>query len=304
MERPIAGVSALIMGAAAIGFGLTGCSAAPRDVVIGLPSVSTPVASAPVSLDNAINEAIANELAQVSVSQSVATESASVAADLNALTSAGSLNRSELIAALVATSAKQIAKREGVVASLIADVRSDKYLNGVDPAGRSLGQSLIAILDGVNAQLQALSDRIASDQLADQLRSDVLSIGPSTRVYGVFVPMTHLAVAAGDELYELNALANQEQPLASQVAAHAASDPNHQRELATLNDLSASITAARRTAGNAAEAVMAMTPSEYPANKSTIVAARSALVQLRSPLGRLGEANGDVNVLLALLSNA
>ena len=304
MERPIARVGALLVGATCVGFVLAGCSPATQDTVIGVPSASTPVAAAEVSLDNAVNEAIANELSQVSVSQSVASESASVQADLNALNSAGSLVRSELVAALVATSAKQIAKREGLLDSLIADVRADKYLSGVDPAGRSLGQSLLAILDGINTQLQALSNKIASDQLADELRTDVLSIGPSTRVYGVFEPMTHLAIAAGDELYELNALAAQEQPLAAEVAANAATDPQHSREVATLSDLSASIAAARQAADSAVEAVLGMTPSEYPANKSTIIAARSALIQLRSPLGRLGEANGDVNVLVALLANA
>ena len=53
-----------------------------------------------------------------------------------------------------------------IVNALIADVQADKYLSGIDVSGRSLSQSLISILDGVNGQLrdarQARSPRTSS----------------------------------------------------------------------------------------------------------------------------------------------
>jgi hypothetical protein len=301
MKRPVAGVSALTAGATVIGFLLAGCSAR-SGVVIGVPNTAPTVAPVPSSLDNAINQAITNELYQVNVNQSTATESASLAAELNALNSDRSLVRSEAIAALVATGAKQIARREGSIAKLIAEVEADKYLGGVDVAGRSLSRSLVSILGGVRSQLAALANKIATDQLADELRTDILSIGTSTRIYGVFEPMIHLAIAAGDELSELSVLAGQEQQLSAEVASGQGTDTHYTAEAATLRDLAASISSGRAIVDSAVGAALSMTPSEYPANKATIVAVRSALIEMRSPLGKIGRAAADVNLIIEFLA--
>ncbi|MGA7988194.1 MAG: hypothetical protein WCB51_07330 [Candidatus Dormiibacterota bacterium] len=301
MGRPSGGVAALITGATAFTFLLSGCSS-NNGMVIGVPNVSPAATPTSSTVFNEINQAIESEIAQVSVSGEAGGESATVVAELNALNSMRSLIHSEALSALVATADKQITKRVVYVNSLIADVQADRYLSGIDVSGRSLSQSLISVLAGINSQLEALASTIASDQLADQLRTDVLSIGPSSRIYGVYEPMAHLAIAGGDELAELNTLAGQESQLRAEVASGQGTDANYASEAALLGDMSAAIATGRATAGADIEEVMRMTPGEYPANKTTVTAVRSALIQLRSPLGAIGKATADSNKILELIA--
>jgi hypothetical protein len=292
----------LIASATAIGFLLAGCSSGTT-AVIGVPSSASPVNEQPVnSIDTAINLAIVAELAQATQTASDGSP-ALVQVELNALTSTKALAQYEAFSALQAIAANQIAKREGLVNALIADVKGNKYLSGIEPAGRSLSGSLLSILGGVDGRLSALAVKIATDSLPDVLRSDVVGIGPSSRVAGVYEPMTHLAIAGGDELYELGLLSSQQQKLAGEVATGLGSDPNYAQEAPRLSDLATSIASARATINAALGAVMSLSPGGYPANKATIVSVRTALIQLRTPLGKIGEANADANAIVDLLAS-
>ncbi|HUZ70774.1 MAG TPA: hypothetical protein VMU65_13780 [Candidatus Saccharimonadales bacterium] len=301
MGRPIGGVAALIAGATAVGLLLSGCSSS-TGMVIGVPNVVPPATPTPGTLFNAISQAVENEISQVNAAGDPAGESATVVAELNALNNIRSLYHAQALEALLATANKQITKRVAYVNALIADVAADKYLSGIDVSGRSLTQSVISLLNGVNTQLEALASKIVSDQLADQLRTDVLSIGPSSRIYGVYEPMTHLVIAAGDELDELNTLAGQESQLQAQVATGQGTDANYSSEAAALRDLSSSIAAGRAVLGTDISEVLRMTPSNYPANKTTVTAVRSAVIQLRSPQGEIGKATADSSKILELIA--
>jgi hypothetical protein len=290
----------MVFGATVAGMLLAGCSPSTT-AVIGVPPSSSPVNEQPVnSIDAAVNAVIASQLAQANENQSDG-QPAQAQVELDALTSVNALIRAEAFTSLQATGAKEIAKREGIINTLVSAVQANKYLNGVDPAGRSLSASLLSILSGVESQLQALGAQIASDLLPNVLRSDVLSIATSTRVGGIYDPMTHLAIAGGDELYELGLLSNQEQQLAGEVAAQTGG-PNYAAETERLNDLESSITSARATIDSALAAVMSLSPASYPGSTTTIVNVRSALIQLRSPLGKIGEANADANEIVDLLN--
>ena len=289
-----------VFGATVAGILLAGCSPSTT-AVIGVPPSARPVNELPVnSIDAAVNAVIASQLAQANENQSDG-QPAQAQVELDALTSVNALIRAEAFTGLQATGAKEIAKREGIISTLASAVQANKYLNGVDPAGRSLSASLLSILSGVESHLQALGAQIASDLLPNGLRSDVLSIATSTRVGGIYDPMTHLAIAGGDELYELGVLSSQEQQLAREVAAQTG-DPNYAPEMERLNDLKSSITSARATIDSALAAVMSLTPASYPGSTTTIVNVRSALIQLRSPLGDIGEANADANEIVDLLN--
>lgn len=301
MGRLIGGVSALIAGATAIGFLLSGCSSS-TGMVIGVPNVSAAPTATPSSVFDALNQAIENEISQVSVSEDTASESATVAAELNALSSVRGLDHAEALDTLVTSADKQITKRVEYVNGMIADVQADRYLSGIAVSGRSLSQSLIAILDSVNSQLDELATKIGSDQLADQLRTDVLSIGPSSRIYGVYEPMVHLAIAAGDELAELNTLAGQESQLRAEVASGQGTDANYASEFSALSDMSASIVVGRESVDADIVDLLRMTPSDYPANKTTVTGVRSALIQLRSSAGGIGKAAADSNKILELIA--
>jgi hypothetical protein len=282
---------------------LAGCSAAAGNAVVGIPASAPPsYTQAGNTIDSGIDQAVKAELAAANAVQSDGA-SPGVLVEINALTSVSALLRAEAFTGLQKTGANEIAKRQASVNALIVDVRNAAFLSGITLSGSSLSATLLSMLYGVNAQLDAFAATIASDSLPDVLRSDVTSIGPSTRVAGLIQPMTHLAIAGGGELHELNDLTAKYQQDLALVAGVASSNPNHGQEVNRLADLSASIATARQTVNSALGAVMSLTASGFPSNKLTVTNVRDALVQLRSPLGKLGEAKADVVAILALLAN-
>ena len=267
-----------------------------------------PVADGPISTPTPSSFASGLELAvqaELNAANSIQSDGAppGVLVEMNALTSVNALIRAEAFSSLQVTGEKQISKREGYVNALIVDVERNPYVSGITVSGRSLSTTLLSMLQGVNVRLQQMAVTVATDSLPDQLRIDVFNIGPSTRVLGLIQPMTHLAVAGGDMLRELNSLATQYQQDQAQVAAVPSSDPNKSAEVARLNDLAGAIANAKQTVTSGIGAVLSLTPSGFPGNKTTITSVRNAFIQIRSPLGKLSEAKADVNAILALLAN-
>lgn len=105
--------------------------------------------------------------------------------------------------------------------------------------------------------------------------------------------MVHLALAGGDELAEANALAAREQQFAAAVTSAGATDPHYASDLALLRDLSARLATVRQSASSAVSSVLSLKAGGFPGNRSTILAARATLTQLRTPEGALGIAQGD-----------
>ena len=303
MELPVARLSTFIMSASVIGFLLAGCSPNVNKAIVGIPPSAPPVNAQPVSsFQSGLEQAVQAEL---NAANSIQSDGAppGVQVEINALTGVNALIRAEAFSNLQVTGANQISKREGYVSALVADVERNPYLSGITVSGRSLSVTLLSMLGGVNARLQQMAVTVATDSLPDQLRSDVLNIGLSTRVLGLILPMTHLAIAGGEVLRELNSLAAQYPTLQGQVAGVPSSDPNKSQELGRLNDLAGAIASAKQTVLSGIGAVLSLTPSGFPGNKATITSVRNAFIQMRSPLGKVSEAKADVNVILALLAN-
>jgi hypothetical protein len=304
MDRSFSRFVTLTGAAAVVGMLLAGCSSAqPGGAVLGVPQAAT-VAPAVATGDilTGLQKEIAAELAAVNATQTDPVPG-QITLELNALTSVSSLIRAESFQALQANGAKEIATRERIVDDLASDVEGDSYLSGVDVSGGSLRGVLMGLLGGINSQLQALGSAIATVSLPDELRSDVISINSSTRVYGVVEPMVHLALAGGDELSEANTLAAQEQRDANTVAAGAGSDSNYSRELSLLSDLSARIATTRQTAVSAVSSVLNLTPAEFPGTKTTILDARNQLTGLRAQSGALTVASSDLAQIVTLLGD-
>jgi hypothetical protein len=303
MERPVARLSTFIVSASVIGFLLAGCSPNVNNAVVGIPASAPPVnAQAVSSFDSGLELAVQAELKAAGSIQSDGAPPG-LQVEINALTGVNALIRAEAFSNLQVSGANQISKREGYVNALIADVERNPYLSGITLSGRSLSATLLSMLEGVNARLQQMAVTVATDSLPDVLGTDVRNIGPSTRVLGLIQPMTHLAVAGGDMLRELNFLASQYPTLQAQVAGVASSDPNKSLEVARLDDLAGAMSSARQTLISGIGAVLSLTPSGFPGNKTTISSVRDAFTFLRSNLGKLSEAKADVNAILALLAN-
>ena len=302
MDRSLSRVATLIVGVVAACALLAGCSSTgPGAEVIGTPVKATPAGTPPSGNFLAgLQAAITNELNLVNSTQTDS-ESPGVLIELEALQSVPNIIRADQFASLQTVGGNQTAKREKVVYALIADAQNNRYLAGVDVNGSSLSRRLVSFLGGVNSQLAGFGSQIAGAQMPDELRAAIVSMGNSTRVYGLVEPMVHLAIAGGLVLAEVNTLAATQQQLASRVAAGAATDPNYAQETARLRDLSVQINTARKRANAAVSAVLALTAAGFPGNKATIQSSRAVLTELRAPFGTLSDANGDVNSITSLL---
>jgi len=302
MDRSLSRFSLLVGSAIAVGSLLAGCAAdTPGPAVIAVPAAAAG-APAPVANDflAGLEQAVANELSAIDSTQSD-NEPPQVLVELNALNSEGALVQAETFGSLVTTGANQIAKRERLVSALTADVKGTPYVNGVNVNGAALSNTLLALLATVDGQLQSQASSVESASLVDVLRSVIMGIGPSTRVFGLVEPVVHLAIAGGEELNAASLLEGQYQTLLRKV------DLNHHdayfnQETARLQDLAANIATVRSNATSDVAAVLALTPAGYPGNKSTILSVRAQLAQLRSPLGQLNTGVGDVNEINTLLS--
>ncbi len=301
MQRSLSRFSGLA-GAIAVGSLLAGCAAAvPGPAVIVAPPAAIAAAPAPSGDFLAgLEQAVANELSAINSTQTD-NEPPSVLIELNALTTESALLQAETFGKLQTMGANQVAKRERLVSALTADVKGSSYLSGVSVNGTSISGAILAMLGRVNGQLQSESSSLQSTTLIDELRSLILNLGPSTRVFGLVLPAVHLAIAGGVELNGVNILEGQYQTLAQRFTTVHPHATNYAEISARLADLAANIAIVKSTVTRDLEAVLALTPAGYPGNKTTIVSARAHMTQFRSPLGQLNTAAGDVNELELLM---
>lgn len=292
----------ILVGSAAVVALLAGCATTvPGPAVIARPPAAAPGVTPPAGDFLAgLEQAVANELSAINATQTDNTPPEALI-ELNALNSESSLLQAETFASLVNTGVNQITKREHLINALVADVSGATYLRGVEINRTTLSNTLLTRLNGVTSQLQAQGSSVSSASLIDVLRTVILTIGPSTRVFGLIEPMIHLAVAGGEELNAANLLEGQYQTLERKVNLNH-HDPNYGQEMARLQNLASDIATVRAAASAQVEAVLALTPAGYPGNKATILSARAQLTQLRAPLGPLSTAVGDVNEIGTLLS--
>ena len=292
MGRSVSRFSLLLGSAVAAGSLLAGCaSEVPGPAVIVAPAaaaVAVPAASSSDFLAG-LEQAVSSELSAINSTESD-NEPPEVLVELNALNNEGSLIEAENFASLITTAANQISKRERLVNALTVVVNGSAYLNGVDVNGTPLSSLILALLGGVDTQLESQASSVDSAALADQLRAVILSIGPSTRVLGLVQPVVHLAIAAGEEVQAADFLQAQYLVL-NQKSNLFKKAQNYQAEQTQLGYLEADIVTATKTATADAEAVLALTPAGYPGNKATILNVRAQLLQLKSPLGPLN--SGD-----------
>ena len=295
MDRSLSRLARLIGGAFAVVVLIAGCASnAPGAAVLGVPPPATSAApQASGDVVAGLELAIANELNAINAAPNGG-GSPEALLELTALENPATLARAENFTRLLTLGANEATKREQVIIALIGEVQGNSYIRGVTVGGESLSAALIAILSGVNSQLGSMASSVSSASLTDALHATIRSINASTRVYGLVEPMVHLALAGGDEIAEVNALATREQQLAADVAAAGSSDSHYASDLALLRDLSARLATARQVASSAVSSVLSLKASGFPGNKSTILAARATLTQLRTPQGALGIAQGDV----------
>jgi hypothetical protein len=279
---------------------LTACGPTETGPVIGVPqSVHTTHATA--SASDAI-AAFQNALA-ASLNDAVTTTGSDVTqlqSQLNALNSDASLIAAERMTALKALGAQAVASRVAFVQKLIGDVQADPLLPGTTVAGQSVPKTLIARLQAVEGSLTSLGAKIAADPLIDVVRTDIVAVASSSRVYGLISPMTHIVIAAGDIIHTTNELSQQSQQLFNQITSGSSGDPNYSAELNLSNQLQAVIRNAVSVAATAIQQVESLQNSGASPN-ATLSTQKLALGALNAPNGPLSNALSYIDQIRYLL---
>jgi hypothetical protein len=300
MHRSLSRLATLI-GSVSAALLVAGCaSTPPGGQILGMPRPVATAPSPPASGDflAGLQRAIANELNAVNAISS-ATGPYQPLVLLEALNNPSSLRRAENFSRLLSLGAAEAAKREQVVISLLADVQRNSYIQGVTVGGASLSASLNSILNGETNLLATLATNLAGASLPDVARATKSTINASTRIYGLIEPQVHLGLAGGLEIAEINALAAHGQQLAVRLAAQGATrDHRYFADMLLMTDLTSMLATARQTADSTLSSILSLTASGFPGNKATLIAARNALSQLRSPSGALSTAQVDVATLV------
>ena len=272
---------------------LSACGPTENGPVIGTPATgSVAVANAASSgAMAAFEQQLVDELNQAAQTQSDH-ESTQISAEVNALANDHTLILAEQVDQLKQIGAAQVAKREATLSSLRRDIDSHARL------GSSQVAALLAVVDGVQGQLQSLGAKIAGDSLVDVLRSDVLSVDTSTRVYGLIDPMVHIALAADVVINEAGSLASHRSTLAGEAAAR--STLNSPREAFLLAELGSQVSQLQAAAETVVSQVLQLRPGGYPGNASTLQALKSDLVSAQTgPAATAGQTVAELTTCLS-----
>jgi hypothetical protein len=219
---------------------------------------------------------------------------------INALNSDASLIAAERMTALKALGAQAVASRVAFIQKLIGDVQADPLLPGTSVAGQSVPQTLIGRLRAIEGSLTALGAKIAADSLIDVVRTDIVAVASSSRVYGLISPMTHIVIAAGDIIHTANDLNGQSQQLFNQITSGSSGDPNYSAELKLSNQLQSVIRNALAVAATAIQQVESLQTSGVSPN-ATLSTQKLALGGLNAPNGPLFSALSYIDQIRYLL---
>ena len=274
---------------------------AANGTVVGVPpSVHrTSAASNDAQMLAGVHQLLDQGLAQADATQANS-DVLDLAAEANALANDPALIGAERIDALRSLGASAVASREAFVNALIGGVQGDPVLAYTYVDGRSLSSALMSLLNGVQTQLRNLDAAIASEPLADVLRTDVTSVASSTHIYGVVNPQVHVVMSAADALRALGSLAYQLRVAEGQIG-YSGYDPNYGTEQQLAGACQAALSEANATALTAARQALAQSPSNGSAG-AELTQLRQALSNLTVGNGALAQAGSDINQLRYLLA--
>ena len=161
---------------------------------------------------------------------------------------------------------------------LSALVSDAKHLTDTDRS------ALTSKLSSDRTGLQSLDSKIQADTDATTLRSDLESIVTAYRIYVLVAPQVHIAIAA-DRVSAFIALGNTiAAKIQSKIDAAKASGKNVAAAQAALNDMKRQLQRAASAISGVADEVIALTPSGYPGNRTTLESDRDKVLAARAHL--------------------
>lgn len=178
---------------------------------------------------------------------------------------------SNKISNLQARANKEIDRRIDRLNKLITRINSIKRLTSDQKS------SFVSQIQTEITNLKNLKTKIAGDTDLTTLKADVRSIVTSYRVYALFIPQISLLASADRTLDIVDKVSALAAKLQSRIQTAQNKGNNVSSLQSALSDMQSKISDAKKQATNAIDAVVPLTPSGYPGNKTTLQNARTML---------------------------
>jgi hypothetical protein len=162
--------------------------------------------------------------------------------------------------------------------------RLTALVNGATHLTSSNRSTLLSKLSSDSSGLQSLDTKIQGDTDGTTLHNDLRSIVTAYRIYVLVAPQVHLVVAS-DRVAAFvtlgNSIANKIQ---AKIDAAKAAGKDVKKAQDALDEMKKQLADAASAVAGVAAKVIALTPSGYPANRSTLLDARSSILTARAHL--------------------
>ncbi len=165
----------------------------------------------------------------------------------------------------------EVSRRVTSLSSLISRINLMKHLSA------SQKSTFIASINSQINSLNTLKTKLDNDTDLTTLKTDVQSIVDSYRVFVVYMPQIELLAAADridDIAMKLNDLATK---LQIRLTSASARGNNITSLETTLKDMTSKVADAVTQYNNVDSSIIPLTPTGYPGNKTTLIAARKMI---------------------------
>lgn len=162
-------------------------------------------------------------------------------------------------------------------------------INGAANLTSSDKTALLSVQSNDASGLTALDATIQADTTWQQAHSDCEKIVDDYHVYVLFKPQVHIVIAADT----VSSVDSEISSLATQLQQKLGSNTNPTVQ-AALADLTKQAAGAQSAVSGVSAAVLALTPSGYPANKTTLQSGFSSISTAR---GDLEQARADIEMI-------
>jgi hypothetical protein len=177
--------------------------------------------------------------------------------------------------------------------------RLSALVNGAKHLSSANRSALQSKLSSDRSGLVSLDTKIQGDADAATLRADLASIVTAYRIYVLVAPQVHLVVASDRIAASVavgNTVAGRIQAAIDTAKAKGKSVTAAQ---AALDDLRRQLHGASAAIDGVASQVIALTPSGYPGNRTTLLSARNSILSART---HLFKARKDAHVAVSALA--
>jgi hypothetical protein len=162
--------------------------------------------------------------------------------------------------------------------------RLTTLVNGATHLTSSNRSALLSKLSSDTSGLQSLDTKIQGDTDGTTLRSDLESIVTAYRIYVLVAPQVHIVVAS-DRVTAFVSLGNSiADKIQAKIDAAKADGKDVKKAQEALDDMKKQLADAASAIAGVAARVIALTPSGYPGNRSTLLSARSSILTARAHL--------------------